>query len=92
MKDLQLINTDIHDWRITFADTGVNSNIGRRLKAVEKYRAGEEVFLARHSDGLTDLQLPAQLAHYQREKRVAASSEAESQLAGIGDAQWVNSR
>src|SRR6266850_560469 len=26
-KNLQLLNSDIHDWRITFADTGINSNV-----------------------------------------------------------------
>src|SRR5216684_3246670 len=45
-KNLELLNSDIHDWRITFADTGINSNIGQRLKAVEKYLEGEEEFLA----------------------------------------------
>ena len=33
-KKLELLHSDIHDWRITFADTGNNSNIGMRLKAV----------------------------------------------------------
>src|ERR1700747_768188 len=56
---LDLANSDIHDWTITFADTGLRSNIGQRLKAVEKYLAGEEMFLANYSDGLTDLHLPA---------------------------------
>jgi len=57
-KDLQLFNSDIHDWKITFAETGMRSNIGQRLKAVEKYLAGEEAFLANYADGLTDLALP----------------------------------
>jgi len=56
-KEVQLLNSDIDDWRITFVDTGLTSNIGQRLKAVEKYLDGEEVFLANYSDGLTDLPL-----------------------------------
>src|SRR3990172_3762996 len=36
-KKLKLHNSDISDWSITFADTGMNSNIGQRLKSVEKY-------------------------------------------------------
>ncbi|MCI0528294.1 MAG: glucose-1-phosphate cytidylyltransferase, partial [Nitrospira sp.] len=52
---VQLLNSDIQDWTITFVDTGMTSNIGQRLKAVEKYLEGEEVFLANYSDGLTDL-------------------------------------
>jgi glucose-1-phosphate cytidylyltransferase len=57
-KDLQLFNSDIHDWNITFAETGMHSNIGQRLKAVEKHLVGEELFLANYADGLCDLKLP----------------------------------
>lgn len=35
-KHLELANSDIHDWTITFADTGLLANIGQRLQAVEK--------------------------------------------------------
>ncbi len=56
-RDVQLMNSDIDDWTITFVDTGVNASIGERLKAVEPYLAGEEYFLANYSDGLTDLDL-----------------------------------
>ena len=65
-------NSDIHDWRITFADTGINSNIGQRLKAVEKYLEGEEEFLANYSDGLTDLPLPQQLEHFHQQDKIAS--------------------
>ncbi|HZQ91927.1 MAG TPA: glucose-1-phosphate cytidylyltransferase [Terriglobales bacterium] len=71
-KDLKLINSDIHDWRITFADTGISSNIGQRLKAVQKYLEGEEEFLANYSDGLTDLPLPQQLDHFHQHGKVAS--------------------
>ena len=59
-KRLDLISSDIHDWRITFVDTGIHSNIGQRLKAVERYLAGEESFLANYTDGLSDQPLPQQ--------------------------------
>lgn len=71
-KKLDLISTDIHDWRITFADTGTNSNIGQRLKAVEKYLGDDHEFLANYSDGLTDLPLPAQLEHFRKMNKVAS--------------------
>ena len=57
-QSLSLLNSDIHDWNITFVDTGLHSNIGQRLKAVQKHLENEEVFLANYSDGLTDLILP----------------------------------
>jgi len=71
-KNLELFNSDIHDWRITFADTGINSNIGQRLKAVEKHLDGEDEFLANYSDGLTDLPLPQQLDHFHRSGKIAS--------------------
>jgi len=71
-KKLELFSSDIHDWRITFADTGVNSNIGQRLKAVEKYVEGEEEFLANYSDGLTDSPLPKQLEHFHQSGKIAS--------------------
>src|SRR4030067_3616445 len=57
-KRQQLFKSDIEDWRITFVDTGLNSNQGQRLKAVQKYVENDEMFLANYSDGLTDLPLP----------------------------------
>src|SRR2546423_8720158 len=51
-KDVKLLNQDINGWQITFVDTGLHSNIGQRLKAVEKHLLGEEIFLANYSDGL----------------------------------------
>lgn len=71
-KKLELFNSDIHDWRITFADTGMNSNIGQRLKAVQPYLEGEEEFLANYSDGLTNLPLPMQLDHFHRYGKTAS--------------------
>jgi len=71
-KKLELFNSDIQDWRITFADTGVESNIGQRLKAVERYLTDDEEFLANYSDGLTDLPLPQQLDHFHQQNKVAS--------------------
>lgn len=58
-KSIELLDSDINDWRITFVDTGVPSGIGRRLKLVEPYLGNEEVFLANYADNLTDCPLPA---------------------------------
>lgn len=57
-KALQLLGSDIQDWKITFVDTGIEANIGERLLAVRKYVEEDEVFMANYSDGLTDLPLP----------------------------------
>jgi len=70
-QDVQLIQSDIQDWRISFVDTGRNSNIGQRLMAVRKYLEGEEMFLANYSDGLCDMPLPSFLDRFRRSDNVA---------------------
>ncbi len=71
-KQIQLVSSDIEDWKITFVDTGLHSNIGQRFKAVEEYLEGEEVFLANYSDGLTDLHLPDLIEDFYKHKKVAS--------------------
>jgi glucose-1-phosphate cytidylyltransferase len=62
----ELFGQDIHDWRITFVDTGLESNIGERLVKVGRHLEGEEVFLANYADGLTNLCLPEQIEHFEQ--------------------------
>src|SRR5512146_78673 len=71
-REIQLMKSDIHDWRITFVDTGLTSNIGQRLKQVEPYLDGEELFLANYTDGLTDLPLDKMIEEFQASRKVAA--------------------
>ena len=70
-KNLELLTTDIDDWRIAFVDTGLTSNIGQRLKAVENHLQGEEMFLANYSDGLSDVDLPKMIDVFRRSGKVA---------------------
>ncbi len=71
-KNLELLNSDINDWRITFVDTGLSSNIGQRLMAVKPYLEGEDMFLANYSDGLTNLPLPEMIEHFNEQGKVAS--------------------
>jgi glucose-1-phosphate cytidylyltransferase len=70
-KSLELANSDIYDWKITFADTGIRSNIGQRLLAVKQYVADEEIFLANYTDGVTDLDLSQYLAYARQRDKIA---------------------
>lgn len=71
-KKVDFLSRDLDDWKITFVETGANSNIGERLKAVEPYLNGEDVFLANYGDGLSDLPLPTMLQTFCQSKAVAA--------------------
>lgn len=71
-REIRLYNSDIEDWTITFVDTGLHGNIGRRLKAVEPYLEGEEVFMANYTDGLSDLPLPQYLDCFYESDKIAS--------------------
>jgi glucose-1-phosphate cytidylyltransferase len=71
-KQIQFLNRDIDDWTITFVETGINATIGERLKAVEPYLQGEEMFLANYGDGLSDLELPAMIETFRASNAIAS--------------------
>lgn len=71
-KTVQLLGSDIQDWRITFADTGADANVGQRLRAVRKHLEGESEFLVNYSDGLTDLPLPQQIDDFRQQGKLAS--------------------
>jgi glucose-1-phosphate cytidylyltransferase len=70
-KEMKVFNSDIHDWTITFVDSGAKSNIGQRLKAAERYLGDDEVFLANYSDNLTDFHLPHLIDAFQQQNKTA---------------------
>ena len=70
-ENLQLLSSDIHDWTITFADTGLKSNIGQRLRAAEKYLGEDDIFLANYSDGLSDIPLDAVIDQFRKSGKIA---------------------
>lgn len=63
-KKIDIVNRDIDDWTITFVETGINANIGERLKAVQPLLDGEEMFLANYGDGLSNLNLPTMVDEF----------------------------
>ena len=71
-RKIQFLNRDIDDWTITFVETGANACIGERLKAVEPYLAGEDIFLANYGDGLSDVPLPSMLEAFQNSSAIAS--------------------
>jgi glucose-1-phosphate cytidylyltransferase len=71
-RNIELHSSDIQDWRITFVDTGLHSNIGQRLLRVRKHLQGEEAFLANYADGLSDLPLDELIADFERKGAVAS--------------------
>jgi glucose-1-phosphate cytidylyltransferase len=71
-RELQLLSTDIDDWRITFADTGLHANVGQRLRAVRRHLGDDEIFLANYGDTLTDAPLDRLIEEFRGTDHVAA--------------------
>jgi glucose-1-phosphate cytidylyltransferase len=61
---VELHGRDLDDWKITFVDTGLHSNIGQRLLRVREHVQDEDVFLANYADGLSDLPLDRQVERF----------------------------
>jgi glucose-1-phosphate cytidylyltransferase len=70
-RNVELMRKDIEDWRLTFVDTGLNSNVGQRLLRVKRFVENEDVFLANYADGLTDLSLAKLVEYFVQQDKVA---------------------
>ncbi len=70
-RKVDLLGEDIHDWRITFVDTGLNSSIGERLRRVRNHLEHEEYFLANYADGLSDLDCASYVESFLKKDKIA---------------------
>lgn len=59
------------DWKITFVDTGLETNTGGRLHRVAKYLAGEEDFCVTYGDGLSNVDLRDLIDFHRSHGRIA---------------------
>lgn len=71
-RTVELLRSDLQDWRITFVDTGLHANIGQRLQRVRQHLEHEEMFLANYADGLSDLPLDQHIAQFRAQGSVAS--------------------
>jgi glucose-1-phosphate cytidylyltransferase len=71
-RSVELLSTDIQDWRITFADTGLRASIGERLRAVRRHLDAEDVFLANYGDVVTDAPLNDLVERFRASGKIAA--------------------
>ena len=71
-NDRQMVvhNTCSEPWRVTVVDTGLDTMTGGRLKRVRRYLADEPFFLT-YGDGLSDVDLAAEVAFHHAHGRLA---------------------
>jgi glucose-1-phosphate cytidylyltransferase len=71
-KNVELLGSDLAEWRITFVNTGLHSSIGERLKAVQPYIGDEPFFLATYGDAVTDAPLSHVVSTVVERAKIAA--------------------
>lgn len=71
-RPVVLHGRDMDDWEVTCVDTGLETNIGQRLRAIEPYLNGDDVFFANYADGLTNLPLDEYLDSFRQRDSVGA--------------------
>ena len=70
---VDMLNTDLDDWNITFVDTGLDANIGQRLVAVREHLDGEEIFLANYGDGLSDCPIDEMISEVEADEEIVGN-------------------
>jgi glucose-1-phosphate cytidylyltransferase len=74
--DLVQNSMEVHEkrsepWKITLVETGADTQTGGRLKAVRKYLADDEPFFFTYGDGVSSVDVTAQLAFHKAHGRKA---------------------
>jgi len=69
--DMKNNKMEVHEqhaepWRVTLVDTGDDTMTGGRLKRVASYVKGEEAFCFTYGDGVSDIDISAQLAFHKK--------------------------
>lgn len=71
-RSLELLSSNIEDWRISFVDTGLDASVGQRLRTAGRHTGDDDIFLANYGDVLTDAPLQELLKRFLRTRKLAA--------------------
>ncbi|MBY0573420.1 MAG: glucose-1-phosphate cytidylyltransferase [Undibacterium sp.] len=74
--DMSNNQVEVHEhhaepWRVTLVDTGEDTMTGGRLKRVAQYLRDEEAFCFTYGDGVSDIDISAQIAFHQEHGKLA---------------------
>ncbi len=65
-NSMQLHQTKVEPWKVTLVDTGADTLTGGRLKRVAPYLAQEEAFCMTYGDGVSDVDIAAEIAFHKQ--------------------------
>jgi glucose-1-phosphate cytidylyltransferase len=64
-------NQSQEDWTITFANTGIDTNTGGRIKRIAKYINNDDLFMVTYGDGVADINIAELLAFHKSHNCIA---------------------
>ncbi|MGE5620255.1 MAG: glucose-1-phosphate cytidylyltransferase [Sphingomonadaceae bacterium] len=67
---IEYLHRDSEEWRITFVDTGLETNTGGRIKKAQPYIEGA-TFMATYGDGVADIDLQALVSSHRSHGKMA---------------------
>ncbi len=65
-NSMQLHQAKVEPWKVTLVDTGMDTLTGGRLKRVAPYLAQEEAFCMTYGDGVSDVDISAEIAFHKQ--------------------------
>jgi glucose-1-phosphate cytidylyltransferase len=70
-NDIEIHRQNAEPWKVTLVDTGKHTMTGGRLKRVASFLEGEEAFCFTYGDGVSDIDITAQLKFHKEHGRLA---------------------
>ena len=70
-NQMEVHQKNAEPWRVTLVDTGENTLTGGRLKRVSEYIQNDEAFCFTYGDGLSDVDITAEIAFHKQHGKLA---------------------
>lgn len=70
-NDVEILNHAAEPWRITLFDTGLDTQIGGRIKRILPLVSADEAFCLTHGDGVGDVDITAEIEFHRAHGRLA---------------------
>ena len=62
---------DERNWKVTLADTGLNTMTGGRISRIRRYVEGDELFLVTYGDGVSNIDIGKLIAFHRKHGKIA---------------------
>ncbi len=70
-NSIEILHAKSEPWKVTLVDTGATTQTGGRLKAVRRFLDDSDLFCFTYGDGVSDIDITAQLAFHRSHGRKA---------------------